>query len=159
MARALTASEATAILIKKGWFALQNNIKTLWIADNEYTKKYGESSFKWENPEHNHFNPSLAHWTATGVRFSITIYEWGGKSNITLEKWDGSCGKTIVSYNKLTAAEKKEFFAMCENATLLDYEPPFRVWEGWKDESYRDENGVFNSAWRTPNGILHNCRE
>lgn len=154
MARALTASEATALLIEKLGFDSMST-ETYYIQDNDYTRRFGVSDFKWVNPEHNIFNPALVHWTGIGVRFSIGIYEWSGRSNVTLEMWDGQCGHPVADYNKMKAAEKKEFIEMCLTAKRANYDQPFRVWEGWKDESYKDEQGVCHSAWRTPDGVLH----
>ena len=159
MARALTASEATSLLISKGYASMFSN-HTNWIADNDYTRKWGEFDFRWENPEHNRFNPALAYWKGIGRRYSVCVYEDGkGRSNILLDIWDGQNGKTIVSYNKLNAAGKKEFLEMCLNAERISYDQPFRVWDGWKDESYRDERGVWHTAWRTPDGVYHTTRE
>lgn len=155
--RALTASEATALLIEKlGFDSLST--ETYFIQDNDYTRRFGVSDFKWVNPEHNTFNPALAYWTGVGVRFSISIYEWNGRSNVLLYKWNGCSGHPVADYNKMKAAEKKEFIEMCLAAKRANYDQPFRVWEGWKDESYRDEKGVFHTAWRTPDGELHTPR-
>lgn len=154
--RALTASEATALIIEK--LGIDDIRESYFIQDNDYTRKFGVSDFKYENPRHNPYNPSLAMWDAIGVRFSICISEWNGRSNVLLEMWDGSCGHEVANYNKMKAAEKKEFIEMCLTAKRANYDVPFRVWEGWKNESYRDEKGVYHTAWRTPDGILHTCR-
>lgn len=156
--RALTASEATALLIEKLGFDSMST-ETYFIQDNDYTRRFGVSDFKWINPEHNHFNPALAYWTGVGVRFSISIYEWSGRSNVLLTMWEGQSGHPVADYNKMKAAEKKEFIEMCLTAKRANYDQPFRVWEGWKDESYRDERGVWHTAWRTPDGVLHTSRE
>ena len=150
--RALTASEATALLIEK--LGLQP-LEIYYIQDNDYTRRFGVSDFQWVNPVHNTFNPALAYWTGVGVRFSITVYELKGKSNITLDIWNGQSGHTIADYNKMKAAETTEFIEMCLTAKRAIYDQPFRVWEGWKNESYRDERGVCHTAWRTPDGVLH----
>lgn len=156
--RALTASEATSLLIEKlGFDSMSTEI--YFIQDNDYTRRFGVSDFKWVNPEHNTFNPALAHWTGIGVRFSICIYEWSGRSNVLLYMWEGQSGHAVADYNKMKAAEKKEFIEMCLTAKKANYDLPFRVWEGWKDESYRDERGVWHTAWRTPDGVLHTTRE
>lgn len=152
--RALTASEATALLIEKLGFGTSVT-ETYFIQDNDYTRRFGVSDFKWINPIHNPYNPSLAVWTGVGVRFSIDIYECNGKSNIFLLMWNGQTGHTIADYNKMKAAEKKEFIEMCLTAKRANYDQPFRVWEGWKNESYRDERGICHTAWRTPDGVLH----
>lgn len=156
--RALTASEATALLIEKlGFDSMSTEI--YFIQDNDYTRRFGVSDFKWVNPEPNTFNPALAHWTGIGVRFSICIYEWSGRSNVLLYMWEGQSGHAVADYNKMKAAEKKEFIEMCLTAKRANYDLPFRVWEGWKDESYRDERNVWHTAWRTPDGVLHTIRE
>ena len=158
MARALTASEATALLIEKLGFD-SHSMVTYYIQDNDYTRRFGVSDFKWINPEHNRFNPALAYWTGVGTRFSICISEWNGRSNVYLDMWDGCNGRAVANYNKMNAAEKKEFIDMCLTAKRANYDQPFHVWDGWKDESYRDENGVWHTAWRTPDGVLHTSRE
>lgn len=158
MARALTASEATALLIEKLGFD-SHSMETYYIQDNDYTRRFGVSDFKWINPEHNRFNPALAYWTGVGTRFSICISEWNGRSNVYLDMWDGCNGRAVANYNKMNAAEKKEFIEMCLTAKRANYDQPFRVWDGWKDESYKDENGVCHTAWRTPDGVLHTSRE
>ena len=158
MARALTASEATALLIEKLGFD-SHSMETYYIQDNDYTRRFGVSDFKWINPKHNTFNPALAHWTGIGVCFSICIHEWRGKSNVLLYMWEGQSGHAVADYNKMKAAGKKEFIEMCLTAKRAYYNQPFRVWDGWKDESYKDENGVWHTAWRTPDGVLHTSRE
>jgi len=158
MARALTASEATALLIEKLGFD-SHSMETYYIQDNDYTRRFGVSDFKWINPEHNRFNPALAYWTGVGTKFSICISEWNGRSNVYLDMWNGCTGRAVANYNKMNAAEKKEFIEMCLSAKRAYYDQPFRVWDGWKDESYKDENGVWHTAWRTPDGVLHTSRE
>ena len=157
--RALTASEATNLLIEHFNLVGMEIHDTIYIADNDYTRRFGESTFKWINPEHNPFNPALAYFTGVGVKFSLGIYEWNGQSNVFLYMWDGCTGKPIANYNKMKAAEKKEFIEMCLNAKRISYDYPFKVWEGWKDESYKDENDVHHTAWRTPDGVYHTSRE
>ena len=52
MARALTASEATALLIERlGFDSLSDKI--YFIKDNDFTRRYGVSDFKWVNPDGN----------------------------------------------------------------------------------------------------------
>lgn len=155
--KTLTASQATALLIEKMNYNIKS-FETYYIEDNAYTEKFGRTDFEYVNPQHNDFNPALAYWTAKGTRFSILIYELNGKSNVTLEMWNGTAGKTVANYNKMKAAEKREFIEMCLNSKRVYFNPPFEIWEGWKDESYRDEKGIFHIAWRTPDGNLHNSK-
>lgn len=123
--RALTASEATRRLIEAGYEVDIINA----IADNEYTLKYGKTTLKYENPQPNIFDTSIVMWDMVGVWYSIEVYEHDGKSNVTLNRWNGRNGMTIVSYNKLNAAEKKEFMDMCLNAKRVKYEAPYGKFE------------------------------
>ena len=128
MARALTASEATSLLMEK--LNISNLNETYYIEDNDYTKRFGVSNFEWVNPITNDFDEKkdLVYWTAKGTRFSIGIYEWNGQSNVLLYMWNGGCGKCVASYNKMKAAEKKEFLEMCLNSKRVSYDVPFTHW-------------------------------
>lgn len=123
--RALTASEATHRLIEAGYEVGGINA----IADNEYTLKYGKTTLKYENPQPNTFDTSIVMWDMVGVWYSIEVYEHDGKSNVTLNRWNGRSGMTIVSYNKLNAQGKKEFMDMCLNAKRVKYKAPYDRFE------------------------------
>ena len=131
-----------------------------FIADNEYTRPFGETNFTYANPHINHFGPEMLMWEAIGVRYSIEILEdEAGRSNITLYRWEGSFGKPIASYNKMKAAEKKAFMEMLENAVLIDWPQPQSIRNGFRDASYKDENGVCHSAFYAPDGKLISFKE
>lgn len=126
--RALTASEATSLLIEK--LNISDIRESYFIEDNDYTRRFGVSNFEYVNPVTNDYDPKkdLVYWTAKGTRFSISIYEWEGQSNIHLYMWNGDCGHQVANYNKMKAAEKKEFIEMCLNAKRVFYNVPFTHW-------------------------------
>ena len=149
--RALTASEATAKLIEMGYGKEWN--QTNYIADNEFTLPFGKTNFTFANPRVNFFGPDMIMWDSVGVRYSVGILEDSkGNSNIFVYRWNGSCGTCIASYNKMKAAEKKAFMEMLENAVLIDWPEPQRTRDGFRDASYKDENGVHHTAFYAPDG-------
>ena len=118
--RALTASEAVARLVEIGYVVGSNCIK-----DNAFTLPFGETTFRYVNPRPNMFNPSILAWDSTGVRYAVRVYEdCKGNSNIFLYRYEGDCGMPIADYNKMKAAEKKEFMAMLESAERYELQQP-----------------------------------
>ena len=145
--RALTASEAVARLVEIGYVVGMNSIK-----DNAFTLPFGETTFRYVNPRPNMFNPSILFWESTGVRYAVQVYEFNGNSNIFLYRYEGNCGIAIANYNKMKAAQKKEFMAMLESAERYSLPEPQRERDGWKDASYLDEKGVHHPAWYNSRG-------
>lgn len=149
--RALTASEATAKLFEMGFTNDWN--KTNWIADNEFTLPFGKTNFTYANPRVNSFGPELISWDTVGVRYSVEILEDSkGNSNIFIYRWNNGTDSCIASYNKMKAAEKKSFMEMLEKAVLIDWPAPQTIRNGFRDASYKDENGVHHSAFYAPDG-------
>ena len=146
--RALTASEAVARLLEIGYVVGMNSIK-----DNDFTLPFGETTFQYVNPTPNSFNPSILFWESTGVRYAVRVYEdFKGNSNIFLCRYEGDCCIAIANYNKMKAAQKKEFMAMLESAERYSLPVPQRERDGWKDASYKDEAGVHHTAWYNSRG-------
>ena len=156
--RALTASEATAKLIEMGFGKEWNQHN--FIADNEFTLPFGKTNFTYANPRVNSFGPEMIMWDMVGVRYSIGILEDSkGNSNISLYRWNGHNGTRIASYNKMNASEKKAFMEMLENAVLIDWPEPQTIRNGFRDASYKDERGVYHSAFYAPDGKFYTFAE
>ena len=149
--KALTASEATAKLLTLG-YSKDWNARN-YIKDNDYTLPFGKTTFTYVNPRPNMFGPDILYWEAVGVRYNVEVYEDSkGRSNILLYRFEGDNGKAIANYNKMKAAEKKAFMEMLENATIIDFPAPQRERDGFRDASYKDENGVSHTAWYDRDG-------
>ena len=148
--RALTASEAVARLIELG-YSLEG--KGNCIKDNDYTLPLGETTFAYVNPEPNMFNPSILYWEMEGVYYRVCLHEDSrGNSNVTLLRFEGCNGICVANYNKMKAAQKKEFMAMLESAERYSLPVPQRERDGWKDASYLDEKGAHHTAWYNSRG-------
>ena len=155
--RALTASEAVARLIELG-YDLED--KCNYIKDNDYTLPFGETTFEWVNPEPNCFNPSLLYWEMEGVYYKVCLLEDRlGNSNVTLIRFEGRNGICVANYNKMKAAQKKEFMAMLESADRYSLPAPQRERDGWKDASYTDEKGLHQTAWYNSRGEYVTLKE
>lgn len=151
--RALTASEAVERLAEIGYKVGDGLSSMNCIKDNAYTLPYGATTFQYVNPTPNTFNPALLYWEQVGVRYSVWVYEdVNGNSNVYLFRWNGSNGCPIANYNKMKAAEKKAFIAMLETAERYTLPVPQRVRDGYRDASYKDENGVYHTAYYDPAG-------
>lgn len=150
MAKALTASEAVARAIELGFEVGKSN----WVKDNIFTQPYGPTTFKYVNPRPNIFNPALLFWERTGVRYYVYLTEQNGRSNIRLYRQDDdkNWGEEIANYNKMCAEARKLFMETLEGMERYECEFPRKVREGFRDASYKDENGVCITAWYDPEG-------
>lgn len=136
--KALTPSELVKALIERGYKVGDNP-----IADNPYTLRFGKTTLEYCDPVSNMFDTKFVHWTMRGDWYSVEVYENDkGRSSVRLNRWNGPTGFTIITYNKLMAAEQKQFAEMCMNATLVEYKPPYRTWEERDNMVAASDNGA-----------------